>query len=379
MYIINKSANRIEKIESTTFKELGLREREHLQEWIAHNPSCLNNEELLIIQKEFDGFNDTNERLDLLALDKQGNLVLIENKLDDTGRDVTWQVIKYASYCSTLNAAQIISIYQQHLDKWHSGEKSESRLEEFFETEDFKERLNVGNSQRLMMVAGEFRKEVTSSVLWLMNFGLRIQCFKATPYKLSEQLLLNIEQIIPMKEAEEFIISMANKTREELGAQDEMKERHHIRKKFWAAYLKEINKVSPLYQNVSPSKDNWISAGSGISGIVYNSVATRDYIRIELTMYGGTQQENKVFYDSLKARESQIEASFGDKLIWERLNDKRMSRIKYELEEVSISNEDDWDKMISFMTIHVPKFEAAFKKHIHEVGKLIKNTMNHNL
>ncbi|MBK8368701.1 MAG: hypothetical protein IPL10_15175 [Bacteroidetes bacterium] len=97
MYIIDKSKNRIEKIESTTFKQLGFKEREHLQEWIANNPSCLN-EDLLIIQKEFDGFNDTYERLDLLAIDKQGNLVIIENKLDDTGKDVTLQVLKYASY-----------------------------------------------------------------------------------------------------------------------------------------------------------------------------------------------------------------------------------------------------------------------------------------
>lgn len=56
-----------------------------MQEWIANNPESLD-EELLIIQKEFDGFNDTNERLDLLALDKQGNLVVIENKLDDRER-----------------------------------------------------------------------------------------------------------------------------------------------------------------------------------------------------------------------------------------------------------------------------------------------------
>tara|TARA_B110000503_G_C7116707_1_gene400711 strand:+ start:1116 stop:1385 length:270 start_codon:yes stop_codon:yes gene_type:complete len=89
MYIINKQTNRIEKIESTTFKHLGFRERENLQEWIANNPSCLN-EDILIIQKEFDGFFDTNERLDLLAIDKQGNLVIIENKLDDTGKNVTW-------------------------------------------------------------------------------------------------------------------------------------------------------------------------------------------------------------------------------------------------------------------------------------------------
>jgi hypothetical protein len=33
MSIINKVFNRIEKIESTTFKQLGFKEREHLQEW----------------------------------------------------------------------------------------------------------------------------------------------------------------------------------------------------------------------------------------------------------------------------------------------------------------------------------------------------------
>jgi len=93
MFLINKQLNRIEKIQPTTFKKLGFKEREHLQEWICNNPSCLN-EELLIIQKEFSGFYDTSERLDLLAVDKQGNLVIIENKLDDTGRDVTWQVLK---------------------------------------------------------------------------------------------------------------------------------------------------------------------------------------------------------------------------------------------------------------------------------------------
>ena len=40
----------------------------------SKNPEVLG-EELLIIQKEFDGFNDTKERLDLLALDSDGGLV----------------------------------------------------------------------------------------------------------------------------------------------------------------------------------------------------------------------------------------------------------------------------------------------------------------
>lgn len=363
MYIINKETNRIEKIESTTFKQLGFKEREHLQEWIANNPSCLN-EDLLIIQKEFDGFYDTSERLDLLAIDKQGNLVIIENKLDDTGRDVTWQVLKYSSYCSTLNASQIIAIYNQYLQKNGSTETAEEMLEEFLETEDYKEKLNNGNSQRIMMIAGEFRKEVTSTVLWLLNYGLRLQCFKATPFRLNEQLFLNMEQIIPIKEAEEFVISMANKSREEVGTQELMKERHIVRRKFWTAYLKEINIATSLYQNVSPGKDHWISAGSGISGVTFTSVVTGDYIRIELSIHGKTQEENKAIFDALETQKDKIEAAFGNPLEWERLSDKRMSRIKYQLSGVSVFNEEDWNKMFEFMVQYVPKFEAAFKKPI---------------
>lgn len=363
MFIINKETNRIEEIDSTTFKKLGFKEREHLQEWIANYPSCLN-EDLLIIQKEFNGFNDTSERLDLLALDKQGNLVIIENKLDDTGRDVTWQVLKYSSYCSTLNTSQIIAIFTQYLFKIGSSETAEELLEEFLETIDYKEKLNIGNSQRIIMIAGEFRKEVTSTVLWLLNYGLRLQCFKATPFRLNEQLFLKMEQIIPIKEAEDFVISMANKSREEVGTQELMKERHIIRRKFWSAYLKEINKATSLYQNVSPGKDHWISAGSGISGVTFTSVVTGKFIRIELTISGKTQEENKAIYDDLYNQKDKIETAFGNQLDWERLSDKRMSRIKFELQEVSVFNEEDWSKMFQFMVQYVPKFESAFKKPI---------------
>ncbi len=89
MYILDKETNQLITAEPTTFKEQELKERQHLQEWIAKNPEVLE-EELLVIQKEFDGFSGTHERLDLLALDKEGKLVIIENKLDDSGRDVTW-------------------------------------------------------------------------------------------------------------------------------------------------------------------------------------------------------------------------------------------------------------------------------------------------
>ena len=138
MYRIDRSSNAIEPLHKCSFGEIGLRERAHLQEWIAKYPLALG-EELLVIQKEFAGFSDTQERLDLLALDKEGSLVIIEHKLDDTGRDVTWQALKYASYCARLTKEEIRQIYQDYLDHTDPNEKADNRLNEFFDVEDFQE------------------------------------------------------------------------------------------------------------------------------------------------------------------------------------------------------------------------------------------------
>lgn len=76
------------------------------------------------------------------------------------------------------------------------------------------------------------------------------------------------------------------------------------------------------------------------------------------------KEENKAVFDALERKKGMIEATFGTTLEWERLTDKRMSRVKYELRDVSVFKEEDWPKMFAFMVQQVPKFEAAFKNPI---------------
>jgi len=358
MYIIDKEENRISKLEEKTFHELKFRERENLQEWIANNPSSLG-ENLLIIQKEFNGFGETNERLDLLALDKIGNLVIIENKLDDSGRDVTWQVIKYASYCSSLTKQEIIKIYQEYLG---STAKAEEKISEFFDNKEIEEIiLNQGlNSQRLIMIAAKFRKEVTSSVLWLMNFKMRIQCFKVTPYALDKQLFLNIEQILPTKATEDFAISIASKAQEEIEVQETMQNRHLVRLKFWEQFLNSSNQKTNLFSNNSPSKESWIGKGIGMSGGNMNLVISGNYCRSEIYINKGVKELNKEIFDYLLSQKEKIESITERELVWERMDDNVTSRIKLELSGVSYFEEEDWVKMIDFLIDSSIRMEKAF-------------------
>lgn len=362
MYLINRETNRIQRLEEKTFAELGFKEREHLQEWIANDPCCLG-EELLIIQKEFDGFSETRERLDLLALDKEGNLVIIENKLDDTGRDVTWQALKYASYCSTLSKDEIRKIYQDYLDKRGFNERAEEKLAEFFNIDYEDLIINKSLTQRVILVAANFRKEVTSTVFWLLNYNLKIQCFKVRPYSLEGQLFLNIEQIIPMKDAEDYLIKMAEKAQEDKNDEARLKTSDAIKYEFWVEVLKEMNKRSNLFQNISPQKSSWICAGSGIRGVPFQFVMAKSYARIELYIDTGNKGINKELFDYLYSRKEQIQKKFGNELIWERLDDKRASRIKYETLK-NCYNKDEWNEIVEFLVSNMIKFEQALQVHL---------------
>ncbi len=380
MFIVDRQSNRISSVQSKSFSELELGERKHLQEWLAHKPSALG-EELLIIQKEFDGFNETRERLDLLALDKEGNLVIIENKLDDSGRDMVWQALKYASYCASLTKTQILGIYQDYLQRYHAAEQppldATTRICDFLDTPDLAEvKLNLGNSQRIMLVAANFRKEVTSTALWLLGQGISVQCFKVTPYVLADQLLINIDQIIPTPEANELMISMSAKEAEEKSTEEVVRNSHRKRRAYWEAALETFQKSScRLYDNISPSKDHWLSAGSGLNGCGYNLIFNKNELRIEMSLARRTAEESKFLFDYFYARKEQIEKRFGQTLDWQRLDDRKMSRICFSRVADSF-NEDQWSEWIAWHVQHMTRFEYAFKpeidKAVQAVGQIEK-------
>lgn len=356
---INQQHNNISPIKPASFSSLNYTERNHLQEWIASTPEMFW-EDLLIIQKEFDGFNDTRERLDLLALDKQWNLVIIENKLDDTGRDVVWQSLKYASYCSTLKKWDIINIFQSYLDKYTQGKTAQSELELFYEWQELDEiEFNTTQSQRLILVAANFRKEVTSTVLRLMNYGLRVQCFKATVYAQWENHFLTLDQIIPTKDAEDYIIKMVEKQQEQAQVQKSQTQRMVMNKQFWNALLPIVNRKIDLYINVNATDDNRLSAGSWISWVPYSFTITQKFCAVELYPWHKSAEENLKIFNYLLKHKQQIESSFWDSLIRDSLEWKKATRLSYRLEGVNKLDRNDRDKMIEFLSTQMAKLHKA--------------------
>jgi hypothetical protein len=292
---------------------------------------------------------------------------------NDSGRNVVWQALKYASYCSSLNKSQIVEIYQSYLNRFCNGGDAQAQICEFLEIPDIAEvLLNSSNQQRIMLIAAQFRKEVTSTVMWLLTHGINLQCFKVTPYQLDEKLFLNIEQIIPMPEAEEFMIGMSAKETDQKSTGAELKNAHKLRLAFWEQALEALKySQSTLFNNISPSKDHWLNAGSGIGGVPFTLIFSNKAMRVELTIARSEASENKFIFDQLYKNSTSIETQFGHALRWERLDNKKSCRVIYS-QAFDGYDRGNWPDMIAWLVEYITKLEQAFKKPLDEINKELK-------
>lgn len=211
LFVYDKASGRFSSSEETDFRSHGLLERQHIEKWVADFPEILG-EDLLLITTEYDEFDRTRERLDLLALDRNGELVVVELKRDDSGSSVELQAIKYAAYCSTLAMDDVVQLRQEFVrkkDEPKAEDEIKKEILDFIENDDFEE---LNDRPRVILVAKRFRPEVTASVLWLRKFGIDISCIKFSPYTIDDERIGLVSSIlIPLPEAKDYIIRAERK------------------------------------------------------------------------------------------------------------------------------------------------------------------------
>lgn len=165
----------------------------------------------LVISEEFSEWSEGARRIDLLGLDKQVNLVVIELKRDETGAAMELQALRYAAMASTLTFKKAVDVYQKYLDKRNLEKNAEQEIKDFLGWDEPLEDQFPADV-RIVLASANFSKELTTTVMWLNERNLDIRCVRVQPYKLDERVLLDIEQIIPLPEAEDYQV----KVREQL-------------------------------------------------------------------------------------------------------------------------------------------------------------------
>lgn len=76
------------------------------------------------------------------------------------------------------------------------------------------------------------------------------------------------------------------------------------------------------------------------------------------------KEENKLIFDAIIKYKNEIGEKLGFELIWEKLEDKKARRIKYQKDGLNLYDEEDWPEMISSMTDVMIKIESVMSKYI---------------
>ncbi|MDF1836931.1 MAG: hypothetical protein P1V35_03600, partial [Planctomycetota bacterium] len=81
-----------------------------------------------------------------------------------------------------------------------------------------------GQDVRIVLVSGDFSKEVTTSVLWLNERDLDIRCVRMKPYENGGRVLVDVQQVIPLPEAGDYLVQVKEKERKERQARESSKD-----------------------------------------------------------------------------------------------------------------------------------------------------------
>ena len=168
-----------------------------LEDWLESNPDgIVEDGKLLIIGRqvatEFGTF------IDLLGVDRQGDVVVVELKRDRTPRDTLAQALEYVSFAERLDTGQLEGILRAYLND-ESLNLAEHHREYFQLGSD--EAVAFNKDQRIVVVGQRITPEIRQTASFLRSKGLRATCVEFTFFQANGGTRLLSQEIVVGKES----------------------------------------------------------------------------------------------------------------------------------------------------------------------------------
>jgi hypothetical protein len=316
MPIFEITRESIEPVATTTFHAQGFAERSDLQRLLRKKTAVIA-PDTYVLAEEYGDWQDSKRRIDLLCLDKSANVVVIELKRTEDGGHMELQAIRYAAMVSRLTFKQAVVAHTKY-----RGDKEESGAEEAilsFLGWDEPHPQEFAKDTRIILVAAEFSKEITTSALWLRERRIDIRCVRLRPYLIGERTLLDIQEVVPLPEAEEFQIQIRNKAEEERQSADgEAATMYQERNE---EILKNFRRLMPgqrMPENAPPKSYMPIRTGYGSIHyeFVYRGRGEQRRLQVAVHFENPSKERNCELMEFLKKHAAKLEQALGEEVMF---------------------------------------------------------------
>ena len=167
-----------------------------LEDWLESNPDAiLERGSLLVIGRQVP--TDLGGYIDLLCLDRQGNVVVVELKRDKATREAIGQALEYVSSVVGFDTQRLERIFRCYR-KNSSLVLAECHRSQFDRGRD--ESVHLNKDQRIVIVGQNFTPGIKQTAAFLNRKGLHVTCVAFTFYRESKDYRLMTHRVVVDKE-----------------------------------------------------------------------------------------------------------------------------------------------------------------------------------
>ncbi len=216
----------------------------------------------------------------------------------------------------------------------------------------------------VIWVASAFRDEHRQALDWLNQhtdsqthfFGVVIEA-------------LQIDSSLPAPHFK--VVAAPNDWRKaKVGVAEELSPREGAYKRFFQGLLDEMRDRHQFTTAKVAQPQSWYSFSSGNSGFYYAaSFAQGNRCRAEVYIDMGDKEDTKKVFDEISKEKSSLEAEFGEALTWERLDEKRASRVAIYREGSIDTDTQHLNDMRQWYIEHLLKFRTVFGKRLNAIAR----------
>jgi Domain of unknown function (DUF4268) len=281
-----------------------------IEDWIAGDPSILGLD-LLIIARQLT--TDFGGRIDLLGIDRAGDLTLIEMKRDRTPREVISQTLDYGSWVKGLTTPRIHGIANTYL-KRPLSEAFHHRFDQ-----NIPETLN--SSHNLLIVAS------------------------------ASDFLLDQEQVVERSELRAKGSDLIGK----------------LQLEYWTAFRRYmLDHPGNVPPRLTPQPHGSMAFAAGRVGFtILTTINIKGkWISAWLSMHGPNA---KPCFKLLQREKEKIEEEFGEELVWRERPEGIESHVVLVLEPADPNDRSDWTRQHKWLRDRLELFHAVFRSRLKQL------------
>jgi len=306
---------KIEKLEEVDIRDLWKHEQYDFSNWLAEPENIAYLNDILgltlvdVNQEVYVG----SYRCDIVAKDETSDTkVIIENQLEISNHDHLGKIITYAS---GLDAKVVVWIVKQA------------------------------------------KEEHRSAIEWLNNntrSGIDFFLIEIHAYKIGESNPAPKFEIV--EQPNDFI-----KTSKTTNNSENINKSQSERLAFWTQFNEEVVAHGKPFNTRKANSDHWynVAIGSGACYLSITLVNSSSFVGVELTI-----PDNKELFDQLYTQKEEIESKIGFNFDWERLDDKKASKIIHRIDGLDFDNHANYPKLMDEIIKKIIVMRDVFKKYV---------------